>query len=641
MKKTILSLACMMAMTFSFAQSVFTYGKNAVSKDEFVRAFNKNPTVSADRKKALKEYLDLFINYKLKVQAAYDDGLDKDATQQYEVQNFKKQLAENIINDEANVKSLVKQAFERSRKEINLQQVFVEIPPNGDTVEAYKKIQSAYKQLKDGKDFGAVAQEFASDEATKQSKGALGFITVFTLPYEIENVAYSLKATSFSAPVKTKIGYHIFKNNGERNSLGTRRVAQILVAVPPNPTIEEKNIAARKADSIYNLLQKGGDFGALATAVSNDLSSSNNKGELPEFSVGAYDADFENVAFSLKNRGELSKPFQTAYGFHILKLLDSKTADADINDPTTLTTMQEKVIKDKRLAFSKKGLIQKKLALIKYKPGGIMPGDFYLFTDSSIRKSKVLAIKGINENTPIFSFPKQNVTAGDWIKFVQTSRNSDYLANKEKYKELYKDFIAYSADEYYRNNLEVYNSDFVKQVKEFKEANLLFAIMEKNVWGQANIDSVGLLQYYNDHKATYTWPPSADAIIITCNNERLAKETQQKLKDNVKNWREVIANNAADITADSGRYELTQLPEVEKNKISTGIMTDLTKNKNDNSYSFSYIVKVYKEPGQRTFEEARGLVISDYQQVLEDKWIKALKKKYPVIINQKTYDSIK
>ncbi|MEJ7677236.1 MAG: peptidylprolyl isomerase [Segetibacter sp.] len=107
---------------------------------------------------------------------------------------------------------MVKEAFERSQKEIHLAQVFIEVPGNADTAEAYKNIHTAYKQLQEGKDFAAVSQEFSTDEATKQAKGDLGFITAFTLPYDLETIAYSLHVNSFSAPVKTKAGYHIFKN---------------------------------------------------------------------------------------------------------------------------------------------------------------------------------------------------------------------------------------------------------------------------------------------------------------------------------------------------------------------------------------------------------------------------------------------
>lgn len=640
MKTIGLAFICMSMITCSFAQNVFTYGKKAVTKDEFVRAFNKNPNISGDRKKALQEYLDLYIKFKLKVQAAYDAGLDKDATQQYELQNFRRQTADNIMNEEANLKALAKEAFERSQKEIHLAHVFIEVPGNADTTEGYKNIHKAYKQLQEGKDFAAVTRELSTDEATKQANGDLGYITVFTLPYDIETIVYSLKINSFSAPVKTKAGYHIFKNIGERKSAGTRRVAQILIAIPPDASPADKNAASKKADSVYNLLLKGANFEDLATTVSNDLSSNNNKGELPEFTTGTYSADFENAAFSLKKPGDLSKPFQTSFGYHILKLLEAKPAAADINNPAVLANFEEKAAKDNRMDKAKKELMEKKLALIKYKPAKYNQRDLFIFTDSALVKANPAPIKGINKNTALFSFAKQNVKAGDWINFVKPVRNAPDQNSQDSYPDLFKRFIQSAADEYYRKNLNDYNAGFSKQVKEFKEANLLFGIMEKNVWGKANADTAGLIQYYNLHKLKYTWPPSADAIIVTCNNLKLAEEIQQKLKDSVSRWRQITSSYGSNVVADSSRFELGQLAVVERTNFTPGLLTTPVKNTNEETYTFNYIVNVYREPAPRSFEDSRGMVISDYQQVVEDKWIAELKKKYPVIVNEAVFKSI-
>ncbi len=640
MKKIISAFISISIISSSFAQTVFTYSKKAVTKDEFVRAFNKNPDISGDRKKALREYLELYIKFKLKVQAAYDAGLDKDATQQSELQNFRRQIADNIINEQANLKALVKEAFERSQKEIHLAHIFIEVPGNADTTEAQKKINAAYKQLQDGKDFGAVSQEFSTDEATKQAKGDLGFITVFTLPYDLETVAYSLQVNSFSDPVKTKAGYHIFKNVGERKPLGSRKVAQILVAFPPGATAEEKNAASHKADSVYNLLSKETNFAELAEKISNDLSSSNNGGELPAFTAGTYSADFEQVAFSLKKPGDFSKPFQTSYGYHILKLIEATPAATDLNNPVVLADFEEKVIKDNRMERSKKELMEKKLALIRYKPAKYNEKGLFTFTDSAVLKPTVASVKGMNKNTVLFSFAKQNVKTGDWLNFVRTARNTPDQNFKDNYAELFKEFIRVSSDDYYRKNLEDYYPAFSKQIKEFKEANLLFGIMEKNVWSKANADTAGLIQYYNLHKSKYTWVPSADAIIVTCKTLKLAQDIQKKLKDSVNNWRQITGNNGSDVVADSSRFELGQLTVAERTHFTPGLLTLPVKNANDETYTFNYVINVYPEPAQRTFEDSRGLVTTDYQQVVEDKWIEELKKKYPVKVNEEVFRSI-
>ena len=640
MKKIVLALVGISAWAGLSAQTVFTYGKNSVSKDEFVRAFNKNPNITGDRKKALKEYLDLYTNFKLKVQAAYDEGLDKDATQQYELQNFKRQIADNIINEQANVKELIKEAFERSQREIHVAQIFVEVAANADSVDAIKTINTAYNALKTGRDFGEAAASYSSDESIRQSKGDLGFITVFTLPYEIENTIYALKPGTFSAPVRTKIGYHIFKNVSERKSQGSRRVAQILIALPATPTAEQTKAASLKADSIYNLLEKGGNFSAIVASVSNDLSSTPTKGELPEFTIGTYNSTFEEAAFALKNNGDISKPFLTQHGFHIIKLLEAKAAPTDINDGTVYASLQEKVSRDSRLEKSKNNLIEKKLTLIKFKAATINEKELFVYTDSAVAGKSVAGFKTINDNTILFSFAKQNIKVADWIKYFKTSQ-MNVEGGQKNYAAAYKTFTHTSADDYYRTNLGDYNDDYSRQVKEFKEANLLFGIMEKNVWGKANSDSAGLQTYYNLHKSKYVWPPSADAIIVTCNSEKTAKEVAEKLKSKPTDWRQSTGNYGTDVVADSSRYELSQLPVVDRTNFEEGLVTAPLKNQHDNTFTFNYVVKVYKEPGQRNFEDARGMVISDYQQVLEDTWIAGLKKKYPVRVNEPVFETVK
>ncbi len=640
MKKLALAFIGIASVAASYAQTVFTFGKNAVSKDEFVRAFNKNPNISGDRKKALREYLDLYTNFKLKVQAAYDEGLDKDATQQYELQNFKRQIADNIINDQANVKQLVKEAFDRSQKDIHVAQIFVEVGPDEDSAAAFKTINTAWKELKEGKDFGEASASYSTEESVRQSKGDLGKITVFTLPYEIENIIYSLKPGTYSAPFRSKIGYHIFKNISESKSQGSRRVAQILIAMPPNPTEEQKAAASRKADSVYQLVTGKENFSSVVATLSNDLSSSPTKGELPEFTIGTYNSTFENVAFSLSKPGDISKPFATNHGYHIIKLLEAKPAAADLNDGSVYAGLQDKVSKDSRLEKSKNELIEKHLALIKYKPAAVKESELFVYTDSAVHNKGVTGFKTINENTVLFSFAKQNIKVADWVKYIKASQQNNEEGIKN-YSPFYKKFIRTSADDYYRTNLGDYNDDYTRQVKEFKEANLLFGIMEKNVWGKANTDSLGLLAYYNQHKEKYMWPASANAIIITCNTEKLAEEIAQKIKANPSDWRQITANNGSDVIADSSRYELSQLPVQEHTDFTENLVTIPVKNKQDESYTFNNVLKVYKEPGQRNFEDARGMVISDYQQVLEAKWIESLRKKYPVKVNEQVFDTIK
>lgn len=642
MRKFVLAAAMVCCAAAAQGQVLFTYGKYKVTKDEFVKAFNKNPTTTTDRQASLNEYLDLYTRFKLKVQAAYDEGLQNDELLQSELANFKKQIADNYINEEAKVNDLVQEAFNRSQKDIHLAHVFVEIPGPADTLTAYQTIQKANAALKAGKNFEEVAATFSSDADTKASKGDLGWMTAFTLAYEVESIAYSLKPGTNSGVVRTRFGYHIFKNIEERKAVGGRRVAQILISFPPNSTDADKKQLAYKADSIYQLAIKGASFEDLVQRYSNDNSTVNSNGQLKDIVVGQYNATFEQAVFALQQQGEIAKPFVTSYGYHILKLIAVLPVGKDLADPIVAAAIKEKVEKDDRLTTARKSLVDKRLSLIQYKPANYKVNELWQYTDSFIQNNNTTTYKSINDSTIIFSFAKQKIKANDWARFaraVNTSGSNDYKALDRP--ALLKAYVKVTAEEYYRNHLEDYNTEYNAQVKEFADANMLFAIMEKKVWQKAGSDSAGLAKHYEKNKTKYVWGPSANAIIITVANEQLTNEVQQKVIADPNNWRTITESYGSQVIADSSRYELGQIPVIDRTNFQDGIATAPVKNNSDNTYTFALILKVFKEQDQRNFEDARGLVISDYQQVLEDQWIATLKKKYPVVINQAVWKTVK
>ncbi|MFP5039497.1 peptidylprolyl isomerase [Parasediminibacterium sp. JCM 36343] len=628
--------ALLSANALLFSQTLFTYGNNTVSKQAFLTAFNKNPPKSTERRKALDEYLGLYINYKLKVQAGYDEQLEKQPSFEQESKNFRKQIADNIINEEVGIKALVDEAMARSQKDIHAAQVFVEIPKGGDTAKALQQIQAAYTALQAGKPFETVAATFSSDDATKKSKGDLGFITAFTLSYPIENEIYGLKPGSYSKPFKSSFGYHIFKNIGERAALGKRKIAQILIATPPGAGDAEKKKYLSLADSIYQLIVKGGSFEKLAAQYSNEYKTANVGGVVGDIGVGQYDAPYENKVFSIQKVDEVTKPFATEFGYHIIKLLEKKPVTKDITDAAALAAMKLQVEKDERLAISKKKLIAKWLVLTKYKPGVYDAQAFKTYTDSNLQGKITNGIKNISDTTVIFSFEKKKVRAADWAVYATKTLFQTAL----DYGPALKTFVENCCTEYYTENLEFYNQAMRDQCKEFDEANLLFAAMDKHVWGKAGEDVEGLKKYYSQHKEKYQWQPSVSALVVSCKTKESAAEVAAKIKQNPQEWHTLSNSYGGDANADSGRYELTQLPLKQPIENKAGYISTPEKNSNDDSYTFVYILETHPQKEQRSFDDAKGMVINDYQQVLEQQWIAILKKQYPVTVNQGTWKTV-
>ena len=253
-------VCCILLFTLtSKSQTLFTYGTHEVSKNEFLEAYNKNPDTTGNKQQKIRDYLNLYINFRLKLQAAYDEKANNNANLKSDYENFKTQLTDNFINQQADINQLLHEAFARSQKDILLQQVFV--PFTGiDTTDAYNQILKAYNELKNGKDFNDVSAQYSTDANTKVSKGMIGYITVFTLPYSIENIVYALPENGFSNIYKSNLGYHIFKNAGERPALGRRKIQQLLFPTPQFFTTAQIEDVHKQADSIYNLLQNGTSF---------------------------------------------------------------------------------------------------------------------------------------------------------------------------------------------------------------------------------------------------------------------------------------------------------------------------------------------------------------------------------------------
>lgn len=618
------------------SQTLFTYGKNTVSKQEFEKAFNKNPTPDVERSKALSEYLNLYINYKLKVQSGYNEKLYESASFQLESKNFKQQIAENIIKEEVGIKTLVSEAFARSQKDIHAAHVFIPIAANSDTVKALQQITEAYKALQAGKDFGEVAAKYSTDETVKATKGDLGFMTVFTLQYAIESQIYALQVGQFSKPYRSKYGYHIFKNIGERPAVGKRKVAQLLLSLPPEATSADKQKVSKLADSVYNMLLHGETFEAATAKFSNDTRTANSGGVLPEISVGQFDANYEANIYSLKKVGDISKPFETSIGYHIIKLLNILPVGKDINDPNTNTQIKQQVESDARLLLYKKAKLATWLQLTKYKAATYKQEALWVYTDSALANKPLKNYQGITDSTTLFSFAKQNIKVTEWLQYLR----KEAIANRTLYSKALNDFVDESCINYYTANLVDYNATMQQQVKEFDEANLLFAAMDAHVWGKGGTDIAGLKSYYSKHAEKYQWASGVSALVFTCKSKVLANEIAAKVKAAPKNWRTIVADYGVNCMADSGRFEQASIPVKATVENKVGFMTVPEDNSNDDNYTFIYVTAVHTTKEQRSFEDAKGMVINDYQNYLEQQWLDGLKKKYPVTVNTAVFKTI-
>ncbi|MEO7801851.1 MAG: peptidylprolyl isomerase [Ginsengibacter sp.] len=623
-------------------QVLFTYGKYTVDTSEFLRAYNKNKGTDS-AKDALDQYLDLYIKFKLKVQAAKDLHLDTLASLQNDLASFRTQIEESYLSDETEMNNLVTEAFTRSQKDIHAVYLFIPEAKStkaADTIALNQKVKAAYNDLAEKHFSFADVTESLKKKSVGATWADVGFITVFSIPYELENIVYKLSAGEISKPYRSKKGFYIFQNIEERQGAGTMKAAQILIATPLNAGTSEKNAASKKIDSIYNALLKGADFAQMAAMFSNDKLTFVNGGVLPDFGTGRYDPVFENKAFGLKKNGDFTSPFQTAYGFHIVKRINIIPVSANGDDAITVHDLKEKIQQDSRVEIARAKFLKGVLKQLGYKKNlTINVSQLSRVTDSFTMLEKKDFTKTLNDKTVLHSFKNGNVTVGDWLSFANSYKSNADLYKDETNAELLEKYIGITAIEKYKALLENYNPAFKFQLQEFKDGNMLFEAMERNVWGKASEDSVGLEAYYDKNKLKYKWTESADAILLACASRKVALDATDALKKG-QSTQQITSDFNMQLQADSGRFELSQLPLAITGKHSPGYISSPSINE-DSTATVVKIIKLYPAGEQRQFNDAKGMVISDYQNLLEDRWIEELKKKYPVKVNQQVFNTLR
>ena len=642
MNKFYFLLLSVLFSSASSAQTLFTYGSASVDKQEFLRAYNKNKTPINDKEKSLREYLDLYVKFKLKVKAARDLRLDTLPQLVSDLEAFRGQIAESYMNNDVEVDRLIDESFDRSQKDLHVVHFFVAVDNNmipADTLKAYQASQAVADQFKRSNN-NIVQTASALSASYVPVKGSdLGFITVFTLPYHYENLVYGLRPGETSKPYRASKGWHVFYLTGERTSTGRWRIAQILLAAAPG---DQGNTALKKkADSVYNLLAKGADFSELAKTASDDKMTYMTGGEMPEFGTGRYDPAFESEVYKLSKDGEYSRPFASEFGYHIIKRIKQTPTPSDKKDLDFLSDLKQKVLQDSRINTAKEIFtrdITKQVGLKKL--SGVKEEDLYRFADSVSTSPDAPISKSIPiYNKPLLTVGKKTLIGSNWLSFVRDYKAASGLYKGETNSALYDKFVNTSVLDYYRTNLETFNPDFRYQMDEFRDGNILFEIMERNVWSPAGNDSAGLTKLYNENKSKYLWGASASILVFNCTNKAIGDEALDAIKKG-KDWKKLIEEKNSAVQADSGRYEISQIPMDNGIVPAEGLITSPIVNTMDGSTSFIKFIRLYMPGQQRSFDEARGLLINDYQLILEDRWISTLKKKYPVKVNEEVFSSL-
>jgi peptidyl-prolyl cis-trans isomerase SurA len=642
--KLFLTLFILLSTISVFGQKpesvLFTIGNEAVTLGDFEYIYNKNNKTDKNYYKdsSVREYLNLFINFKLKVKEAKSMGVDTAKAFVTEFSSYRDQLTKPYLTDKNTSEKLMQEAYERMKWELRASHILIRLAEDAlpaDTLKAYKKIEEAYNRAAKGEDFEKLAVEYSEDPSVKSNKGDLGYFSVFHLIYSFENVAYNTNNGQISKPFRTQFGYHILKISDRRPYQGQMKVADIFIKNAILDTTSRADIAHMKIDSVYNKLLKGASFNEMVKMYSEDNRSKARNGELPEFNSFSYQIPekVRTEAFQLQKNGDLSKPFKTDEGWYIIQRIDLKGL-------TTYKEMENfiknKVSRDSRSMLSQQNAIEKIKAENNFKD---KPKNLSIFNkelDSSALNGKWKISNPDKFNKPLFQLGKETFSQLDFAKFIEERQSVQHYSNiPYMVKKLYEDFVNTKVLDYADRHLEEKYPDFKFLVNEYKEGMMLFDITDKLVWSKAMNDTIGLELFYKANLDKYMWKDRVEAEIYTCKDKQVATDVMSMLKLN-KQAEEIATTlnkkNPMNISFSKGLYERGENEYLNDNFNQTGTFL-ANKKPDEEAYRVLNITK--KIPAEaKKLEDIKGIAISDYQNYLEKKWITDLKTKYPVTVNE-------
>lgn len=666
--KVKLSFAFLILMSFSlFAQVknddvLMTIGGRNVKVGEFLSIYLKNNPKADSLKKAgksaidkknLEEYLDLYVNFKLKVRQAEDLGLDTLTSFKTELNGYRDQLSKPYFVDEPTLNKLIREAYDREHFDMRASHIFAKLAPDAlpdDTMAAFKKLSKIRERIVNGESFEKLAVELSDDvsardrEANQQhpfmkgNHGDLGYFTVFDMVYPFESGTYQTEVGKVSKIIRTDYGFHIIKPTDKKPAMGKITVAHLFMMVKKDATAADSANVRMKMDTAYNQLLAGAKWEDVVKKYSDDKGSASKGGVLPKFGVNRMVPEFIDAIYKLKSPGDFSTPVQTPYGWHIIKLVEKKTPGTFDEEKGDL---KQKVEKDSRYQIAMDVVynrIKKEYGFTEFADA---KNDFYSVVNDSVFKGKWDPALARDLKKNLVKIGKNVYTQEDFTKYIASKqRKSDKTRIPFYVDKMYRDFVNEKLIKSEDANLETKYPEFRNLMNEYRDGILLFDLTDQKVWSKAVKDTVGLKEFYEKNKNNYMWDTRVQATIYTLHDAGLSTKVRNLISAGTSDedmLKEINGTSGKELTIESGKFSKKDNKFVDEAQWTPGLSKDMP------SDSGIVIVRIKNilNPEPKTLNEARGMITADYQNYLEKIWITSLHEKYPVAIRKEVLAKIK
>jgi peptidyl-prolyl cis-trans isomerase SurA len=613
---------------------LFSIGENQTSKEEFAFFYKKNSQSNPEAfaRADIEDYLRLFIDFKLKVKQAEDLGYDTTANFTRELNIYLGQLTESFMNSNTSEEKLYLEAYERMQFDIDASHILVRLSENpkpSDTLPAYQKARSIYDRAKSGENFGELAVQYSEEPGAAMSKGHLGYFTAFQMVYPFETAAYSIPVNGISTPVRSQFGYHIIKVNNRRPAMGTVTVAHIMLRFNRDMQSPDSLEVRQKIDMVYDDLTKGASWDSVCVKYSEDINSKVNGGRLRPFGIRGLNVPEFELAAHETPVAEISDPFKTPFGWHVLKVIGKNTIGTFEEERAGIV---RKVQNDARSRLPK----EEWLSHLKER---------YKFEEKNDLSEKVTFLYDSTQSPAgsviLFTLEDQSYSQLDLEAYAKSRNILDGAGALLWYNKFIEDELRNREEKFLLQN----NLEYRMLRNEYYQGILLFSIMEDKVWKKAERDSVGLRNYYKNNSDRFL-VAGKKGIVISVEPDSLTDRVFNSLLLNfkdlhanydistVKNWTDAVLSSQSRLT-----LRFAEKVFQEGNSALENIDSGINLITNDGTQA---ILVLADETGNWVgqFEDVKGLAISFYQDILEENWINELHNNYKVKINKKVLKQV-
>lgn len=623
---------------------VLEVNNEQITKTEFLQIYLKNNNDPKFDKETLDEYIELFKRFKLKVAEAKYLGYDTVPSTKKELAGYRVQLSRPYLVDSAKNEEIVKEAYKRYQTEINASHILVRVDETAspeDTLKAFEQIKSIKARISKGEDFQSTDIGFNPllTPREKNIREDLGYFTVFQMVYPFENIAYSTPIGKVSDIVRTRFGYHIIQIHDKRDARGTMTAAHIMIAVAGDADKSDVLNAEQKIKEIHEKLQNGDDFAKLARLYSDDRGSKQKGGRLPSFGSGTSQRmipDFEDAAFSLKEDEAFSEPFRTNFGYHIVQRISFQPI-GDFNELKKM--LQNKVNKDIRGEKTRKFFAEKLKSENKFKDKSSKNISWFVDNlDSSIFKGKWES-PDLAKDKWLIKYDKRKFYMSDFRDYiVNNQRGTAEKPFEYVVQEKFEDWVIHLVIEDEKSKLESKYPEFKALMNEYHDGVLLYEIMKNKVWDKAIEDTTGLKEFFAKNQVEYKWQDRVHAHIYVVGNDSMANVVYQFLNDSTHiDYKEALKrfnrDSQLNVNFKNEKYNIDS-EDFTKYCKSTDVGVRKPLKEDGSNQIFIVHVIEFLEKSPKSLREARGNVIQDYQNYLEESWLNELRSKYIITVNE-------